>query len=239
MLQLIASILITLGSILSYLPQFYKIIVTESVAGISQISLVLVNIGMFCLTVNLLIFTWPSFLSRHWIATLPFFQVGCSWMMVLIYYTIFLVYKFKNRKRKRRFIYGLHYLTTYIMFVIFVVTLILAERAVKQQEEFFIVLAKALGYTSAIVNSVVYLPQIAELYKQKQVGSNSFLMYILQTPGNAIIIIFQAVIYHGHISTWITYAIVFVEQLIVLLLMIYYHYRPRKDIVINIDEWNH
>ena len=239
-LKIASAILISLGSIASFIPQFHKIISNGSVDGISQISLVLTNIGMFCLTMNSLIFTWTSLKSHQWLNILPFIQISISWVMVLVYYVIFLVYKFNSRKAKKRCIHGLHYLTTYVLFVVLVITLIIAEHASKKnQSNFFRVFAEGLGYSSAIINSVVYVPQILELYQKKRVGSNSFLMYFMQTPGNVIIIIFQAVIFHGHISTWITYALVFVEQVIVLALMSYYHYYPRKLVFpVNSDSFH-
>lgn len=237
-LKISSAVLITLGSLISYVPQIHKIVINKSVDGISQISLVLTNMGMFCLTMNSLIFTWTSIINHHWIEILPFVQIASSWLMVLIYYIIFLLYNFK--KQKKRFIYGLHYLTTYILFVIFLISLTIGEyESVKNQDNFFDIFARALGYCSAIINSVVYIPQIIEIYRKKSVGSNSFVMYFMQTPGNAIIILFQAVVYNGHISTWITYVIVFIQQTIVLLLMTYYHYSPvDKSFPIIQESWH-
>ena len=46
----------------------------------------------------------------------------------------------------------------------------------------------------------------------------------VQTPGNIIIIVFQAFLYSAPLSTWITYFIVLIEQTIILTLMIIYHF---------------
>lgn len=234
LIGLILGPLICLGSILSYVPQFYNIIKYESVEGISELCLVLMNIGLTCLTMNSLIFSWKYFSPFQPINLLPFLQIALSWLMVLIYYIIFITFKFKTstlntikaeRKKEKRLLYGLHYAATYLIFTIFVIALALGEK-LQGHSSFFALFANILGYTSAVLNCLVFLPQIHKIYKNKSKGNVSVIMYLLQTPGNLIIIIFQAVVYHAPLSTWITYVVVLVEQLIILLMMIYYYYRP-------------
>ena len=127
-------------------------------------------------------------------------------------------------------LYGLHYAGTYLIFAIFVIALALGEK-LEKHDEFFSIFANILGYTSAVLNCLVFLPQIHKIYKNKSRGNVSVIMYALQTPGNLVIIIFQAVVYKSALSTWITYAVVLVEQLIILVMMAYYHYRPAYQII--------
>ena len=223
---------ICLGGIGSYIPQFYNIIKYESVEGISEMCLVLMNIGLMCLTMNSLIYNWNYFFcnSAECFSNLfPFIQIALSWFMVLIYYIIFITYKFKNRNNnnltkayKKRIFFGLHYVTTYLLFIIFVIALSLGEK-VQGNVGFFKPFADILGYSSAVMNSLVYIPQIYILYKNKSGGNVSMLMYIVQTPGNLVIIIFQ-IMFNSPVSTWITYVIVLIEQFIILFLLIYYGY---------------
>jgi len=84
--------------------------------------------------------------------------------------------------------------------------------------DFFIVYANVLGIFSGIANGFVYIPQIYTLIKNKNNGNISIMMYVLQTPGNIINIIFQ-ILYDSPISTWITYAICLIQQSIILILM--------------------
>lgn len=280
---------ICLAGIGSYLPQFYNIIKYKSVKGINEITLVLMNIGLMCLTMNSIIYSWEYFSCSDvncFTNLFPFVQITLSWVMVLIYYIIFIIYKFSNissveynslkightnfefpqteilktesdvvytidlpefsdttyyenanahtnakqsptidntNNFSNRLLYGLHYITTYVIFAIFVIALALSEKF-EGNLAFFKVFADILGYTSAGANSIVYLPQIYTLYKNKSIGNLSFLMYIMQTPGNIVIIIFQAIIYSSPVSTWITYVIVCIEQSLILFLMIYYTY---------------
>lgn len=233
-LGILIGIGVCLGGIIGYIPQFYNIIKYDSVHGISEISLVLANIGLMCLTMNSLIYSWAYFFN-DWVNLLPFISIAISWLMIFIYYIIFITYKIQNKHKPlssnslisspstKRLLYGLHYAITYLLFIIFVVALSLGEK-IQGNMTFFIIFANILGYTSAVLNSLVYLPQIYTLWKNKSSGNLSLLMYLIQTPGNVIIIIFQAILYSAPISTWITYVIILLEQSLILFLILYYNY---------------
>ena len=249
-LKIVSGLGISLGSLVSYVPQFYNIIKYGNVEGISEPSLILMNLGMMCLCMNSLIFSWSYFFCMEDIShdipfqnnsitnyqvknldggeclgnLLPFISIALAWTMVLVYYIIFIIYKF--RKREKRILSGLHYMFTYVIFLILVIGLALGEK-LYHNEQFFITYANVLGIASAVLNGLVYLPQIYLLFKLKNSGNVSLLMYVIQTPGNIVIIVCHAFIYHSSVSTWITYLVVFIEQFIILLLMLYYRYRNR------------
>ena len=84
---------LSVGSILTYVPQLYKIIKNKSVQGISEPSLVLMNIGMMCLNMNLVIRSWNYFFCQSFqffSNLLPLINVTISWLMTFIYYIIFI-----------------------------------------------------------------------------------------------------------------------------------------------------
>jgi len=221
--------LICIGNICSYIPQFHKIIKDESVLGISEMSLVLMNMGMMFLSMNSLIYNWPKFFCHNVSCILdlfPFYQICISWLMVLIFYIIFIRYKIKNYEK--RIISALYYVITYLLFIILVLGLAIGEKVNNDNTKFFIIYANILGYASAVCNSIVYLPQIYDLYKLKDSGSLSFIMFAMQTPGNIIIIFFQAFLFKQYVSTWITYVITLIEQLIILIMIIYYHFKNKN-----------
>jgi len=217
---IVLAILISLGSIGSYLPQFYTIIKCRSVEGISEPSLILMNLSLLFLTMNSLIYNWAYVISKDVVNLLPLLTIALSWVMVLIYYIIFITYKIKNLEK--RLISGLSYVFTYIIFAVLVIALALGEK-LENEKNFFLIYAEILGISSAVLNGIVYIPQIYQLLKNKNNGNISMLMYIFQTPGNLIIIFFQAFIYKAVISTWITYFIVFLEQSVILIIMIVFH----------------
>ena len=239
-LGVVTGSLLCIGCILGYIPQFYNIIKFKSVKGISEFSLVLMNIGTMCLTMNSIIFSW-SYFSCHDLPCLtdlfPFIQIFLSWIMVLIYYIIFIVYKFYNNKHKieKSLLAGSYYIITYLIFTIFVIALALGEK-MENHSSFFHLFADILGYTSAVLNSIVFLPQIYTIYSLKSKGNLSFIMFLMQTPGNLVIIVFQAVLYNSPVSTWITYVIILAEQSIILFLMIYYYFRYPPIEIMNGEE---
>ena len=231
---IIVGLCLCFGNIIGYVPQFYNIVYYKSIEGISEMSLTIMNIAFMFLSMNILIYSWQYFSCTNFecaIQLFPFVQIALSWVMVLIFYIIFVIYKYQRRdKYAKRWLYGFHYTITYLFFIMFVVTLSIGEKYGGHDPLFFQIFADVLGYSSAILNSIVYIPQIYTIFKIKSGGNLSFLMYIIQTPGNLIIIYFQAILYENPVSTWITYAIIFVEQVIILSLMTYYHYYPLNDL---------
>ena len=57
----ILGVVLCIGGIISYAPQYYAIIKTKQSKGISELSLLLLNIGSFCLTTNSFILNWWKF----------------------------------------------------------------------------------------------------------------------------------------------------------------------------------
>lgn len=232
----ILGLLISTSSILTYVPQFCLICKKKSVNGINELSLLIMNIALMCLTMNSVIFNWNNFSCnnvRCFLNLFPFIQITISWIMVLIFYIIFITFKFRNNTQRIKS--GLSYIITYLIFTIFIISLSIGEKfGNKHPDKFFLIFGNILGYTSAVGNGLVWLPQIYTLYKNKHNGNLSILMFALQAPGNLIIIIFQAVIYLQPVSTWITYVITLVEQSIILYLMIIY--RTNKVQIIEIKD---
>lgn len=215
-------ILLSAGGILTYLPQFYSIVKQKNVDGISEATLVILNMASMCLCMNSLIYTWPSFFCRELECVaqiLTFVTLSVSWLMVLVYYCVFIYYKFKTVER--RVLSGLSYCFTYVLFAVFIASLLLGEK-LGGNTGFFTVFEKVLGISSAVLYGLVYLPQIWIIFRSKSTGSNSILMYILQTPGNLVLIYYLAILSRNPITTWITYLVIFTEQAIILMLLIYY-----------------
>lgn len=234
-LGLVLGIGLSLGSVIAYIPQFHLIIKNRSVKGISEPTLLIMNIGLMCLTLNSLIVNWRYFVTNDLLKFIPFFQILISWIMVLIYYMIYITYKFRDREK--RFMSGLYYIITYLLFGIFVFALTLGEKY-NGDPNFFPIFAEVMGYTSAVANGIVWIPQIISLYRAKHTQNLSFGMFIMQTPGNLIIILFQAVIYKQPVSTWITYLFTLIEQTIILIMMIYYWRKNKNSIVVIVNEYD-
>lgn len=155
--------------------------------------------------------------------------------MVLIFYILFLKYKLRNTHHTIKLSFKVMRVLVWaiVYFVFFVVVSLLAiiTKIIGQgvnTVHFFTVFADVLGYISGACSCVVWIPQIYTLIKRKEIGNISPLMFALQTPGNLIIIVFQAIIYKQAVSTWITYLITFVQQLVILSIVVVYCIRDRR-----------
>lgn len=80
-----------------------------------------------------------------------------------------------------------------------------------------------------IASGIVWVPQIIKLIRSQEKGGLSLLMFIIQTPGSAIIIIFQAILNKQNWSTWISYVFTLLEQLIIVALLVRLKYKKWKD----------
>ena len=230
-LEICIGISLAAGTIVSYVPQIHKIVSSKSVQGISELSLILLNLASMFLTVNLLIFSWDvfscyPFTGECFSSLLPFLDILVAWLINLVYYLIFITFKIK--KREKRCISGLQYSIVYLLFIIIIIILSLTEK-MQNNSSFFRIYQEVLGIASAVLNGFVYLPQIFTLLKTQEIGSNSILMYALQTPGNLLIIFYQAILFRAPISTWLTFVIVFCQQLVILIILIYLHFKKKRE----------
>jgi len=233
--SIVLGILLCLGGMISYFPQYYSLVKAKQATGISEFSLLLLNIGSACLTANSFILNWWKFECyehyNFWYCTgnlLSLFQIMIGWLMVFPLYLIFIRYKIKTSERK--IIHDIAYVVIYVLFILVIIIVGLAEKlSSKNSNEFFVISAKILGVVSAICSSIVWLPQIVKLLRTKQQGNLSLLMFIMQTPGNCIVILFQ-VLYHQDWTTWITYVITFVEQSTIVVILIVFMCRDRASI---------
>jgi len=222
--------LLCIGSVCTYIPQYYLIVKSKSVDGINEFSWLILNVGNFCLSLNSIILNWDKWSCfgkcNVWLCMahlLPFYQILIGWVMVFIFYMLFMKYKIKNRENK--LIGVLFYCLLYIGFILIVVVISVGEKVGNTGPSkyiFFEIFAQFLGYTSAVCNAAALLPQIYTLLKTRRFENLSPVMYGLQIPGNIITIIFQAVLFSQPVSTWITYVISCIEQTVVFVLIIYF-----------------
>ena len=225
----VLGILLCLGGMISYFPQYYALIKSKQHKGISELSLFILNVGSACLAYNAFVLNWYRFKCydecSFWICSanlLSMFQIAVGWLMVFPLYLIFLRFKIKNSER--RIIYDLIYIFSYVLFVLIMVILGLTEKY-EENNYFFTISAWVLGgIISPICSSVVWIPQIIKLIRTKNQGNLSLGMFLMQTPGNAVTILFQ-ILYHQNITTWGTYVICLVEQSIIVVILLFFRWK--------------
>jgi uncharacterized protein with PQ loop repeat len=235
-----------LAGALSYFPQYYSLIKSKQAKGISELSLFVLNIGSVCLVLNSLILNWYKFecfnVCGFWLCSanlLPFFQILVGWVMVLPLYMIFLRFKIKakrlafiNDPDQRHWLWYFGYATTYWVFIVIVLIVSLVEKYGTSNDSdstvFFGIFARTLGVMSAVASCLVWIPQIIKLIMSRNQGSLSLVMFIIQTPGNLVIVMFQAVLYQQNWSTWISYVVLCAEQLIIVIMLIVFKCQQRR-----------
>lgn len=229
----ILGLCLCVAGVLSYLPQYYSLIKSGQTDGISEISLLILNIGSATLFANSFILNFYkldcydncSFLLCS-ANLLPVFQILIGWVAVLPLYLIFVRLKIKNSRKK--LLSDVRFILTYMVFVFIMLIFGLIEKIYFNNTKFFQIAAYTLGIISALCSCIVWLPQIYTLIKTKESGNLSLLMFCLQTPGNIMIIILQ-ILYRQNWSTWITYLVLLVEQGTIVIILIIYKIKENKN----------
>ena len=279
-------VLLCIGGVLSYLPQYITLINSKKAKGISESSLFILNVGSFFLACNSLILNWWKFeCYKHcnfFLCTgnlLAFFQICVGWIIVFPLYIIYLYMQYKynrevvgqivggnreyinqetgehttgnwenpsdkdvdgykdsvkkcctwNFSSNQRKIYELLYVILYGVFFIFVVILLTIEKFTYNNVNVLVVIAYILGICSMICSGIVWIPQIIKLIRTKDNDGLSLFMFLIQTPGSAVIIVFQAILNKQNITTWISYLFNFVEQLIIIVILIIFKIKKYKE----------
>jgi uncharacterized protein with PQ loop repeat len=119
------------------------------------------------------------------------------------------------------------------VFFLVVVLLLIIEKFTNNDSNVFDVIAYILGIFSMIASGIVWIPQIIKLIRTQEKGGLSLLMFIIQTPGSAIIIIFQAILNKQNWSTWLSYVFTLAEQLTIVFLLIRLKYNKWKEMKMN------
>jgi len=229
----ILGVLLCLGGIASYIPQYLSIMKNKQAKGISELSLFILNMSAAFLTANSFILNYDKFHCydhcNGWLCTgnlLSLFQIAVGWIAVFPLYLLFL--RFKVRESENQCLYDLRYMFIYGFTLMFIFLFIIIEESVPNlNKNVFLIFAKILGVGSALLSCIVWIPQIVKLIKTKDPGELSLVMFLFQAPGNAVIIILQ-VLYKQNWTTWITYVFLLAEQGLIVGLIIYFRYKKNK-----------
>ncbi|ARF09971.1 PQ loop repeat protein [Indivirus ILV1] len=236
----ILGICLCITGILSYLPQYYSLIKSGQTTGISEISLLILNVGGATLAANSFILNYWKFECYERCSALlctanllPLIQIFIGWIVVLPLYIIFI--RFKIQSSKKRLLSDIRFILSYMIFVILMLIFGVVDKIYFGNTKFFQIAAISLGIISAICSCIVWLPQIIKLIQTQEAGGLSLLMFGLQTPGNIMIIILQ-ILYKQNWSTWITYLVLLIEQSTIVIILLIFKYRElRNQRIINVS----
>ena len=149
----VLGVILCVGGMLSYFPQYYSLIKTKQHKGISEMSLFFLNLGAVCLTANTFILNWWKFgcynQCSFWLCTanlLSMFQIMVGWIMVSPLYFIFVRYKIRNSDR--RTLYDVIFIGIYILFTLVMIIVGMTEKIANPNSNGF--------FQKALKDSVFY-----------------------------------------------------------------------------------
>ncbi|KAL0217050.1 hypothetical protein RCL1_007533 [Eukaryota sp. TZLM3-RCL] len=233
--EVLVGFLIFLGTIISVIPQFIRLIKRKSSRGLSGFSFFLGHLNQFNVCLNGIILHLTHFKACQ---IAGFSKCAGSFLGILNYVGLFIcflpltpmiLYYFDGEDMKDY--YRTRYLfvsfSTYaisISFTVFALVL-LFDRCFS----LVIAIANFAGYTTVFINIWQWFPQILETFRIKSSGSFSTVMTCIQAPG-AVISLVYFIIIGEDFTTWISYFTSAVQQVTLLYLLIYYDIKNSRKV---------
>ncbi|EMG46735.1 SPAC4C5.03 Uncharacterized protein C4C5.03 [Candida maltosa Xu316] len=226
------SILISIGIIISYLPQYRRIFIKRTSEGLSTNFLFLGSCSsIFTLTNIILVSSKARNCCRIGAldtfncinSQLNLFQIGiqctCA-ILILVFVLLVTKHSIKQDKHEYRKIEHVGKLVAGHG----ILSLIQIAIGFSTNSTVLYSIANANGLLSALLTIIKYVPQIHTTYKLKHPGTLSIGMMCIQTPGGFV---FTATLFFtkgSHWSSWVSYLVAALLQGTLLLLCFYYVY---------------
>eukprot|EP00698_Gefionella_okellyi_P007670 TRINITY_DN1876_c0_g1_i1.p1 TRINITY_DN1876_c0_g1~~TRINITY_DN1876_c0_g1_i1.p1 ORF type:complete len:232 (-),score=33.13 TRINITY_DN1876_c0_g1_i1:58-753(-) len=177
---------------------------------------------------------------------LGFFQLAVQFIAFLPVYVLFLVYNPLKAKNRMQFVLSI------VMFVVLILfCLIIAFVAIALMHEYgwdsgaAQGYATGLGYLTVAATVIQWMPQIITTLIRKSKGVLSVPMLLIQAPGTALVVIFQAGINRAALTTWLPFLFSCVQQTVLLIICFVFWFRDRRarkrveirpSLLVNADE---
>jgi len=233
---------ITLGSVImvatviSYFPQYIKMVKTSSIEGLSHIMIILANVSAFA---N---FEGTILLDAHYYGCcqqnnltksdcintfLPVFQMAIPWLGSFVYYLIFVIVcekdSFASHGKEMRTRYSfLAYLILGPIVTGLVGTILLISSG--ELNEHPLLFGNLLNIGSSTICFVMWMPQIWKTYQKKEIGSLSLITLAIQGPGSLLIFVYQDILNKNSWSVGVPFLFSGIQILILLVMGYYYTY---------------
>ncbi|CAG87007.2 DEHA2D08998p [Debaryomyces hansenii CBS767] len=238
------SVLITIGIIVSYLPQYRRIYIKKTSEGLSTNFLFLGSCSSIFTLTNIIL---VSSKARHccYIGALNFFnclnsqlnliQIGiqCT-CAILILVVVLLQTRYSIKQDKDEYAR----IVTVGKFVALhgIISIIEVFTGLYTNRTLLLTIAQINGLLSALLTMMKYVPQITTTYRLKHPGTLSIGMMCIQTPGGFIFTMTLFFTKGSHWSSWVSYLVAALLQGTLLLLCIYYEYIRNEGITSEILE---
>jgi len=232
-------VFITIAMFVSYIPQYYKIISRQSIDGINFNTLLIGNTANFYNFMGILTLSTWKFGCCHYINSgrcatgiIPSIQMFMPWFSITIYIIIYLHYKFyyedciSNRWDKRLLLF---WISIFIIPIIIAYVSLVSKTIYPNHDKE--VLGNFLNITSAVLCLIQWVPQILTTYKEKDIGSLSYLTLGFQSIGSIIVFCYQTFFTSEELSVGAPFLVSGLQQFIIIGMGLYY----RKQRLIEYD----
>ncbi|GJJ77761.1 hypothetical protein EMPS_10120 [Entomortierella parvispora] len=256
--ELVLSVVVLFGLLISYVPQVYRIIHKKNSDGFSPWFLLLGCLSATSSFLNLLILQWPVVRCCKTVSaglclenTLGIGQLGVQFIMFNVLFILYTVY-FPPHKKVNAFVHNLHLiclpsrsfewaltllfgkiilghlLVCTTMTAVLLAALGRGDQQGSASHWILVLWAGLLGILNVLLALIQYLPQLIETYLRKSVGALSIPWMLIQTPSTILLTVSIALRPTANWTSWIVYAVSAIFQSILLGQCIHYRYRAKK-----------
>ena len=242
-LWMITGVCITVGTIISIIPQIYNIVKNKSSYGINAFTLSatslsqVVNVLNYCSLhaadfVGMVSISFVQYMPRM----LSFLNIFSLWYMYLGNTFLTLIFFDKkprehrnaeqiktNRKVILAFTIGLH-----SIFIVLIILYFVFGSTNGYFESFLRQYGYILGFAGGVIAIAQYAPQMYTTCKLQSPGSLSIVLLAIQAPGGTINSMFLAFGNKDNWTTWFPLIVGAMQQFILLFICIYYVCKARK-----------
>lgn len=237
--SLYLSLAVTLGTVVSYIPQHQRIISLKSSAGLSPWYMLLGGISSFSTVTNSLILHAPVFscglkisFKSFFLGIIGFIQVTSQWMCFFLIAILFILFFPEEAKMEadgmawRRAKRCAAALAGYMAAALLLAVILLISHT-----ERAMVFAKLLGILAVVMSVTQFVPQIWRTLHFQQVGALSIPTMCIQTPGSFFFCLAISLSPKSDWSTWLPYFVSGCLQGILLILCIRFRNHPSPTLL--------
>jgi len=241
-LSIILAVVLIVGTIGSFIPQYLSIFREKSSEGLSFVTLTLGFASGLLLIVNTLILKWQAVVcctslrvedcfKNNLVSQTIIVSPICNlvlWLFFLYFYD-YRTTEAQSRKQKivefriSLFCFG-GCLLTFIVTGTVAVVLYYGRYAPAVTVNSY---ANVLGVAAAVLTFVQWCPQILSTVRAQSGGSLSIFMLLIQAPGAYLVVIFQLLAGAPSWTTWLPYAVGGTTQIVLIVLLVIYMIRDR------------
>jgi len=233
---------LTIGILISYLPQYVTIIRSRTSEGVNYWTIWLLYMSSIMTLINAIVLKWSYFQCCRYLSgwevieeLLPIEQLTAGPVMTSgIYFLVVLYFSvlpqtpeesiINKRYLHRKIAWGLFIIMVIFTLALIALSLILIFFVGDSSNEGVKGYADAIGIISALIVTVVWIPQIYTTWKKKDPGTLSIIMLLIQMPGSVIVVIYQGILNNADWTTWLPYSCTAVELTILIVMWFWYKY---------------